>query len=335
MPIPLLFIGIAAITGATGFGKTIMAGVDQSRAKMINLNSDQRIESAASRLEELRKQCGTALETLGQEKLFVLNGSIHAFLNSFTKIKNVDFTESIGLLELYKLHIDRKAFEELGKMGSFASSITAGSVAGAAGGTIAAFGAYSAATTFATASTGTAISTLSGVAASNATLAFFGGGSMAAGGMGMAGGVAVLGGLVAGPALLVMGIITGAKAGKVFENARSYAAEADVICEQLEVGASQCIAIRRRTYMFYSLLARLDAYFMPLIYAMEDIIKTEGVDYFKYSTESKKKIAGAASISVTIKAVLDTPILSEDGSLTKESSFLFSEGINGIKVFEG
>ena len=80
----------------------------------------------------------------------------------------------------------------------------------AAGGSLAAFGAYSAATTFATASTGTAIASLSGAAASNATLAFFGGGSLAAGGLGMAGGAAVLGGLVAGPALLVMGIIIGA-----------------------------------------------------------------------------------------------------------------------------
>lgn len=335
MPIPLLFIGIAAISGATGFGTTVKAGVDQFHAKTINQNSNDRIESAVARLEYLRKQCGTALETLGQEKLFVLNGSIHAFLNSFTKIKNVDFTESVGLLELNKLHIDRKSFEELGKIGSFASSLAAGSVAGAAGGTLAAFGAYSAATTFATASTGTAISTLSGVAASNATLAFFGGGSMAVGGMGVAGGMAVLGGLVAGPALLVMGIITGAKAGKSYENAKAHAAETDVICEQLEVGAAQCIAIRRRTYMFYGLLARLDSYFMPLMHAMEDVIKIEGIDYSSYSPESKKIIAGAASIAVTIKAVLDTPILSEDGSLTEESSFLSSEVMNRIKTLEG
>lgn len=335
MPIPLLFIGIAAITSTTGLGNTIKAGMDQRRAKAINCNSDQRIESAAMRLEELRTQCGTALETLGNEKLFVLNGSINAFLNSFTKIKNVDFSESVGLLELNKLHIDRKSFAELGQLGNFASAIAIGSVAGAAGGTLAAFGAYSAAATLATASTGTAISTLSGVAASNATLAFFGGGSLAAGGMGIVGGMAVLGGLVAGPALLMMGIITGAKAGKNVENARSYAAEADVICEQLEIGATQCIAIRRRTYMFYTLLARLDAYFMPLIHSMEDILKTEDVDYSSYSTESKKTIARAASIAVTIKTVLDTPILSEDGSLTDESNVVSSEVENNIKALEG
>ena len=102
--------------------------------------------------------------------------------------------------------MDETTFEEIGELGHFAASLATGSIAGAAGGALTALGAYSAAATFATASTGTAISTLSGAAASNATLAFFGGGSLATGGLGMAGGTAVLGGLVAGTALLVMGV---------------------------------------------------------------------------------------------------------------------------------
>ena len=71
--------------------------------------------------------------------------------------------------------------------------------------------------------------------------------------------------------------------------------------------------------MFYNLLARLDAYFMPLIYRMEDIFKDEGDDYSKYSTDSKKTIASCASIAVSIKSILDTPILTEEGLLTDES----------------
>ena len=45
------------------------------------------------------------------------------------------------------------------------------------------------------ASTGAAISGLTGVAATNATLAWLGGGALSAGGFGVAGGMAVLGGL--------------------------------------------------------------------------------------------------------------------------------------------
>ncbi|MOA59596.1 hypothetical protein D3C78_1842590 [compost metagenome] len=54
-------------------------------------------------------------------------------------------------------------------------------------------------TALGSASTGAAIAGLSGVAATNATLAWFGGGALAAGGAGMAGGAVVLGGLFAIP----------------------------------------------------------------------------------------------------------------------------------------
>src|SRR5262249_3366345 len=73
----------------------------------------------------------------------------------------------------------------------------------AAAGVMTAAGAYGLVGLLGTASTGTAISTLSGVAASNATLAWLGGGALAAGGGGVALGTLVLGGLVAGPAILV------------------------------------------------------------------------------------------------------------------------------------
>ncbi|AVI91336.1 hypothetical protein CW753_18200 [Klebsiella pneumoniae] len=52
-----------------------------------------------------------------------------------------------------------------------------------------ALGAWALVSAIGTASTGTAIGTLSGVAATNATLAWFGGGAVAAGGAGMSGGM--------------------------------------------------------------------------------------------------------------------------------------------------
>lgn len=322
MPLPILFIGIAVATGAVGIGKSTMAGFDQYKASKLNENSNERMEVAAKRLNDCRMQCEASLEALGYEKLNVINGTISDFLDSFSKIKNVDFSSSLGFDEINKLAIDKKEFKELGEIRQFAMSVTKGLAVGATGGALAAFGAYSAATTFATASTGTAISALSGAAASNATLAFFGGGSLAAGGMGVAGGTAVLGGLVAGPALMIMGIIVGAKAGKNLEEAKAGAAEATIYCEQMEVGTQQCIAIRRRTDMFYSLLALLDARFLPLLQQMKEIINTEGVDYSKYSPESKKTIAATASLAVSIKSILDTPLLTTEGNLTDESKQL-------------
>lgn len=149
---------------------------------------------------------------------------------------------------------------------------------------------------------------------------FFGGGSLAAGGWGMAGGAMVLGGLVAGPALFVMGLVTGKAAEKSLDKAKINRLEAVQMAEQLDTASKQCEAIRRRTYMFYNLLARLDSFFLPCIYKMEDIVKAEGYDYSCYTEESKKAIAACASIAVSIKSVLDTQLLTDDGMLTDESA---------------
>jgi len=65
------------------------------------------------------------------------------------------------------------------------------------------------------ASTGAAISGLSGVAATNATLAWFGGGAMAAGGAGVSGGMAMLGGIVAVPLIAIASYSTHKKASEI------------------------------------------------------------------------------------------------------------------------
>lgn len=198
MPLPLLFIGIAAASGMFGIGGTVKAGFDAKNAKQINKSANELVQESTDYLNAQRLACGNSLTRLGAEKMAVLNGTISDFLNVFTQIKNVDFKETEGLDELHRLHIDKQEFVELRSMAHFAGSVAGGAVAGTAGGALAAFGAYGAAQALAFASTGTAISALSGAAATNATLAFFGGGSLAAGGLGMAGGTAVLGGLVAG-----------------------------------------------------------------------------------------------------------------------------------------
>lgn len=333
MPLPLFFIGIAAASGGVGLGKTIKAGIDSSVANKINKSANQIVNESTTYLNVQREASGDALRHLGEQKIYILNNNMTEFLDTFTQLKNVDFKEAEGLSELSKLHIDEKDFIELKNLCNFVISLAGGSVAGVAGGALATFGAYGAAQALACASTGTAISALSGAAATNATLAFFGGGSLAAGGLGMAGGTAVLGGLVAGPALLAMGFVAGSAAKKSLEKAKTNRLEAVQLAEELDTASKKCEAIRRRTYMFYNVLARLDSYFMPFIYKMQDIVQKEGYDYKQFSDESKKSIASCVSTAASIKAVLDTQLLTDDGLLTDESNDILvntEEFINNI-----
>ncbi len=69
---------------------------------------------------------------------------------------------------------------------------------GLVGGT-SAVGAWAIVSVLGSASTGTAIASLSGIAATNATLAWFGGGALAAGGAGMSGGMIALSGIISAP----------------------------------------------------------------------------------------------------------------------------------------
>lgn len=132
-------------------------------------------------------------------------------------------------------------------------------------------------------------------AATNEILAFFGGGSLVAGDLGMTGETIMLGGLVAGPALMVMGFIVDVAAKKL-EQKLTNQEEATRIAAELNTGSQQFEAIRMRIYMFYNLLARLDARFLPLIYRIKDIIRNERNDHRCCSDESKKVIVPASAL---------------------------------------
>ena len=346
MPLPLIPIilgGASVVASALGIGKSVKAAKDNSEAQDYNRLANNKISEAKNSLETSRKASNIALESLGGKKLFILDKSISRFIASFEKLKDVQLEDSTGMDELNKFRLDKQSAAELKEMSGYASSILGGTAAGAVGGALAGFGAYSAVMLFGAASTGTAIATLSGVAATNATLAFLGGGALAAGGLGMVGGMAVLGGLIAGPALAIMGFIIGAKASENLDNAKSNYAEAQKIAEELRSAAILCNGIRRRSYMFYRLLIRLDVLFTPLVYSMEMIIAKKGnerqrswigrlfskrnishqqpltIDWNKLNNNDKHTIAAAAAIAKAIKTVLDTPILTEDGKLTEES----------------
>lgn len=319
MPLPLLFIVVSGATGAFGIGKSVKAFIDKREAQKTNNQANEILRNAQRKLNKYKKECASDLTALGMTKANILRTTISDFINTYSTLKNIIFNQKQIPNESEKLRtIDSKDFYDLKALGEFASNIMKGAAEGSIGGILTALGAYSAVGTWGTASTGTAIATLNGIAASNATLAFLGGGPLAAGGLGIGGGFMVLGALVGGPALAIMGILTGNQASKAKEEAYSNLATANYAAEKLNAATDSCIFISQRCKEFIDCLNKLDSYLRPLIFIIDKAIEERG-NFQNFTPEQKQAAAAAGALAKAIKAILDVAILNEDGSLTSES----------------
>lgn len=316
MPLPFILAGAAVLAAGVGVKKGLDAKEKFNEAKEINETAQRRVERAKRTIERARTRTNTAIENLGGYKVELLNTSVKGFLDTMEQIKNIEFTTD---QQLDRFIHNKEELKELRDIQVMATGIAQGLGTGLASGALTAFGAYSAAGALATASTGTAIAGLSGAAATNATLAFFGGGSLAAGGLGMAGGAAVLGGIVAGPALAVLGFVADAKADTALEDAKSNRAESRAFAAEMDRAASMCNGISDQADMVRGFLTQLNGALVPLVEEMQDIILRSGNDYKQYNSNEKGIIAQAVTVVKTVKAVLETRLLTDEGNIDTKS----------------
>lgn len=332
--IPLIVGGASVAAGAVGIGKGVKAASDNSKAKSINSAAQTRVDNARKLLDARRDMVKSKLEGLGRQKLWIYEAQIQRFADALGQLKNVELTNSPNLEGLQNFKIDQNSISDLRRDCELAKELAGGVASGALAGGLMAFGAYGAATTLATASTGTAIATLSGAAATNATLAFFGGGALAAGGLGIAGGMAVLGGIVAGPALALAGFVMGNKAEANLNNAYSNLAKAEEISEELTTMRVACEAISDMAGNFSKTLDKLQELFAPQIETLLAIIRDEGTNYGTFKRQSKDCVAVAISTAQAVKALLDTPILEKNGALA-EKARISLDGANKYLLTQG
>lgn len=315
MPIPLIIgaaAGIAALYGAT---KGVSGVIDHSNAKDINGDARSMVNTANQKVEEQRKFTNSTLEDYGQRKMRAFNGVIADFIVTFERLKNVDLMQSPELDKLNAGDFSNKTLAGLRQDYQALKDAGLGLGAGMSGGAALAFGAYNGTMLLATASTGTAISSLGGVAATNATLAWLGGGSLAAGGYGMAGGMMVLGGIVAGPALAIFGHVLGNKGEEALNNARSNMEQARTIRDQAELMAGKLQAIQQVTSLANSTFSIISAHLRHAAHKLKDVIENHGEDYRAFPDESKEVVFRSVKFAQLIKAMIDTAILDEDGNL--------------------
>ncbi len=321
MPLPLLVpigLGLTALaTGAYGAKKGYDAVKDNSKAKDLNEEASNTYEGAQKLLNISREETNLKMESLGKLKAELYMDILKDYVKIFSKIKNIDFDSKLEK----ELGLGDLEFEDLLEIKNQVLKIeelAGGTVAALGSGALAGFGAFGGAGMLATASTGTAISSLSGVAATNATLAWFGGGSLAAGGLGMAGGMAVLGGIVAGPVLAVAGGIFAAKAEKAKNEAQNNLNKSKVLAEEMTSARVVVDGIKERVVEFIQILIPLTEIFENILDELEKVVN-RNVDYSTYKEEHKKLALTSLSIATTLKNLCDTSIIDEDGQITRKS----------------
>lgn len=331
MAIPLLIGAAALLAGGYGVKKGVDASQKNSQAKSINKRAQALIDNYAEKLSKSRKSANDELNKLGKLKIDTYNTTVKDFVKTFKEIKNVQLNSSAEIEELKDFETTLKKLESGINL---ARNMASSAVAGGAAGAVVAFGAYGGVMAFGAASTGAAISGLSGAAATNATLAWLGGGSLAAGGMGMAGGMAVLGGVVAGPLIAVFGSVMDSKATTNLENAKANKRKAESHVKEMEIVIDSCKNIAKRAELFSRLLDELNDLLKPGVEKLKFILSSEGNDFRDYSYESKEIVFMVASLSKTISTVINTPILSAEGALTQESLDTYKSSEEGYKKLQ-
>lgn len=316
MPLPLLLVGIG-ISGmaALGVKKTADAIADNSKAKSINEDAQSIYEQAEKKLVSARKTTARHLKKLGQAKLEAWDEQIGRFVTLFEQIRNVQLTGEVQKEDFNPAQFTAGELAEMREVSLRASEVVVGGLQALGTGALVGIASYGGATMFASASTGTAIATLSGIAAKNATLAWFGGGSLAAGGLGVAGGTIVLGGIVAAPVLAVGGMVLAAKARKNLAAAEANLAEAERAAEEMKSATSVVRAIGRVAREYSGVVDALRARMDQVLDDLETIIARSGTNYEDFTLDERKTVHLSVQFAQAMKLALETPILTEQGAL--------------------
>ncbi|MCX7694304.1 MAG: hypothetical protein N2Z71_01120 [Caloramator sp.] len=309
MPIPLLFIGIAAATAATGIGAGVSGANKIKEASEIVENATYRYERAKEKMEEEQEKCTKKLDKLGKLKMDIWVKDLKRFITVYEKINNKSKVD--GVLHNELISLTPKELKEFRDINLGAIDILAGITGSIGAGALAGIGAWGGAMLLGTASTGTALSALSGAAATNATLAFFGGGSLAAGGLGIAGGTAILGGLVAGPALAVGGLLLNSKGTQSLEKAYEVRREANKAIEKMERAENILNETAKIVQFFITEIEKIRNIFLEDIEKLEMIVNENNGDYRLFSMYERKILFRTTLSIKTLKELTQIQILKQ------------------------
>jgi hypothetical protein len=305
----------------------VQAYQDRKKAISAKEEADALLESLNKENERKRQESNEILADFGKTRLEALKSTVGVFLK-YIEVLGHNYKEKeyeiLGKIDIKPEQIKELESVEMNASNALGTVAASGSLAAAA-----LTGVPSAVTwgvgAFATASTGTAISSLSGAAATNATLAWLGGGSIAAGGGGMAAGATVLAGITYASmgvlALASAGLISSAYYSKKYTEATQYLESVKEYRSKLHLGWELMNRINQRARELKSITLELQGriensllYLEPLIY---DFQNTD-----EYYLQTFQECA------IMVKAMSElsqTPIMDEQGNLSNASNVIVSK----------
>ena len=315
MPLPLIPIAIAlgaSALGALGVKKGVEGVANANAAKERGKRAEAKHRAAVARVDAARETTNNHAVLLGREKKAVLDGTIaavSALLQKLEKRSAVGAVETLDDVSVTREEFDgfRAKFLELEvAFGAASSAAVAGSAAG--GTAVAGVGLFGAA------STGTAISGLSGVAATNATLAWLGGGSLAVGGGGMAVGTAVLGGVVVGPALAVTGFVLASQGEKQLTRVVEYEAKVSESCKECDGIAELLAQFNVRIEELRGVIRELDRRTLKALGGIN--VETWSAD----NDEDLRQFRELVLLARALGEVLRAPVIDANGKVSEQSA---------------
>lgn len=277
--------------------------------------------------EKRRYHSNLVISDFGKVRLEALKSTIGVFVDYMKRIqknlKDKDY-EITAELDIKPEEIKEMETVEMNASDALKTTLAVGAVASAAlTGVPAAVTAG--VTALATASTGTAISSLSGAAASNAVLAWLGGGSIAAGGGGIAAGTTVLAGLtVAGTgifALAAAGVIAGAHYSKKYTEATEYLAQIQEYKSKMELAWTALDGVNKRAEELKNLTLELKIKIEFQLVKLEKIIDS----FDKENNEHMLLLQQTTLLVKSMSEMSQIPLLDDTGNVSEASAIIKSK----------
>jgi hypothetical protein len=324
MAIPLIIGGAALAAGIFGAKKGYDAKKNYAKAKDVIEDAEEKFDKAKKRLESYKNKTNQSLQSLGAVRLHAEADILKRFVNIVKAVNHVE--HSPVSLDVSRVNISASELRSM-EAGSYqASDLLKDGVSALSSGVLTSIGVGGLASTFGVASTGTAVSGLTGIAATNATLAWLGGGSLAAGGMGVAGGMAVLGGAIAGPVLAVVGFTAAKKSEKALTEAYLQSVQIEEAVEQLKNGVVILKGITNRADEINQVILALCQRFQIILDQAEKIVFSKKmkstkklVDFNSFSELEKNLYMATISFGYALNSLLRVKVIDDDGYITEES----------------